>query len=92
MVQAYPETQVDPEALPAAALLVTSGGGIQLTACHIISRGAPGGNSGCCAFGPGSGVSLSDCTIMGSEAKACVLALGGASVRLRSSLLQVRQA
>ena len=91
MVQAYPETQVDPEALPAAALLVTSGGCIQLTACHI-SRGAPGGNSCCCAFGPGSGVSLSDCTIMGSEAKACVLALGGASVRLRSSLLQVRQA
>ena len=84
--------QADPEVLPAAALLVTSGGCAQLSECRISSGGAAG-SSCCCATGPGSRASLSDCTLVGGEAadEACVLALSGASVRLRGSLLQVRQ-
>ena len=85
-------TQADPETLPAVALLVTSGGCAQLSECRI-SSGATAGSSCCCATGLGSGASLSDCTLVGGKAadEACVLALSGASVRLRGSLLQVRQ-
>ena len=87
-----PKIHAELGALPAVSLLlVTSGGCVQLTACRI-SSGATGGSSCCCAFGPGSGASLSDCTLVGGEIndEACVLALSGASVRLRGSLLQVR--